>query len=191
MTGDADLKSEESGQATGSATGDRDRLLSRLYRDHYRALCLRLRQLYGSGPPEPEDVAQSAFQKLSEIGDLTRIEHPRAFLFRTAINLGLNAISRQSVARRFAERELAGANMPVVEENTPEDVYYMRQRMKRTQTAFAVLTQKQKEIVVRSRLKGETYAEIQKATGWSQADISRQMKLALQAMLSAMDNEIV
>lgn len=175
--------------AAGPDGTDRDALLTRLYRDHYRELCARLRRLFGAGPPEPEDAAQMAFAKLSAIEDLSRIEHPRAFLFRTAVNLSLNAIDRVRVARRFAEKELSAANTPIVEENTPEDVFSMRQRLEHTQAAFARLTEKQKEIVIRSRIRGETYAEISRATGWSQADISRQLKAALSAMLDAINND--
>lgn len=167
----------------------RDEFLARLFRDHYRDLCARLRRLYGGGPPDPEDVAQTAFEKISQIEDLSRIEHPRAFLFRAAVNHGLNSLDRIKVARRFAQRELAAANAPIVEENTPEDVLSMRQRLESARKAFAVLTAKQKEIVIRSRLKGETYAEIQQATGWSQADISRQMTAALSAMQAAVDSD--
>ena len=171
------------------ATFDREVVLTRLYRDHYGELCARLRRLFGNGPPEPEDAAQMAFAKLSEISDLSHIQQPRAFLFRTAINLSLNAIDRIRVARRFAERELSATNAPIVEENTPEDVFSMRQRLERTQRAFTRLTDKQKEILIRSRIKGETYAEITRATGWSQTDISRQLKAALKTILDDIDQE--
>lgn len=170
------------GKEADSAATIRDAVLSRMYRAHFRELCLRLRWLYKGGPPDPEDLAQTAFEKLSEIDDLSRIENPRAFLFRTAVNLGLNSVQRIRVARRFAERELAAANTPLVEENSPEDVYSLKQRLERTQAAFGALTAKQKEIVTRSRILGQTYAEIQAATGWSQADISRQLKAAICAM---------
>jgi RNA polymerase sigma factor (sigma-70 family) len=170
------------GEKIGSAVSIRDAMLSRIYRAHFRELCLRLRWVYKGGPPDPEDLAQTAFEKLSEFKDLSRIENPRAFLFRTAVNIGLNAIERNRVARRFAERELAAANTPVLEENTPEDVYSLKQRLERTQAAFGSLTAKQKEIVTRSRILGQTYEEIQAETGWSQADISRQLNAALNAM---------
>ena len=176
-------------ESSRPAPFDRDALLTRLYRDHYGQLCARLRRLFGNGPPDPEDAAQMAFTKLSEIPDLSHIQQPRAFLFRTAINLSLNAIDRIRVARRFAERELSAANAPIVEENTPEDVFSMRQRLERTQSAFARLTDKQKEILIRSRIKGETYADITRATGWSQTDISRQLKAALKAILDDIDQE--
>lgn len=166
----------------GTASLERQRFLRHLYEQHFGELTGRLRRLYGSGPPEPEDLAQTAFAKVAEIEDIERIKHPRAFLFRTAINLGLNAIQRSNTARRFIERELLEADAPLMEENSPEDVYSIQQRMTLAARAIDALTPKQKEIVVRSCLKGQTYAVISRETGWSQADISRQMTAALAAM---------
>jgi RNA polymerase sigma-70 factor (ECF subfamily) len=161
-------------------------VLERLYRQHWRDICRRLRRIYGNGPPEPEDLAQAAFEKFAQLEDHERILHPRAFLIRIATNLGLNAIDRIRTARRFVERELVEACEPVVEENTPEDVYSLRERMALVEKAMSRLTDKQKEILVRSRFRGETYAQIGEETGWSQADISRQLNAALAILQQAM-----
>jgi len=156
-----------------------------LYRQHWRDLCRRLRRIHGDGPPEPEDLAQAAFEKFATLEDHDRIQHPRAFLFRIAVNLGLNAVERIRVARRFVERELVEADEAVLEENSPEDVYSARERLAVVERAMEQLTMKQKEILVRSRFRGETYAQIGQATGWSQADISRQLNAALAALQRA------
>ncbi|MEL6363703.1 MAG: sigma-70 family RNA polymerase sigma factor [Pseudomonadota bacterium] len=149
-------------------------------------LTARLRRVYGDGPPEPEDLAQAAVEKLAgrATGDIENVD---AYLFRTAVNMGLNQIERARVARRYAEFVLTGAHAPVVEETTPEDVYSGRERLERLKRALNTLTPKQRTIVARSRLRGETYAEIRAATGWSEADISRQLKAALARLQDELD----
>ncbi len=183
------------GQASDTASGNagpkmvvpaQSSFMDQFYRQHWRDLCRHLRRIYGDGPPEPEDLAQAAFEKFAQIEDHDRIRHPRAFLFRTAVNLGLNAIDRIRTARRFVERELIEISAPVLEENTPEDVYSIQERLNLIARAMEKLTAKQKEILVRSRFRGETYAQIAEETGWSQADISRQLNAALKTLQQVM-----
>ncbi|MBR9805989.1 MAG: RNA polymerase sigma factor [Alphaproteobacteria bacterium] len=162
-------------QAEGAGALERTRFLNHLFRDHYGELVGRLRKVFGSGPPDPEDVAQAAFSKLAGLENLTHIRSPRAFLFRTAINLGLNSNDKLRRGRNFVKSQLDGKLHPDVEEISPETVLMGKQDLERVASAIRKLSPKQKEILLRSRFKGETYAEIKKDTGWSEADISRQL----------------
>lgn len=168
------------------AQSRRTRFLNDLYRDNYRELVGRLRKLYGKGPPEPEDLAQAAYAQIAAMEDVSLIHSPRAFLFRTAINLTLNAKDRQRRARNFAQAVSVENSEPALEENTPESVFIGKQAIGTLGEALKALTPKQKEIILRSRFKGETYAEIKAATGWSEADISRQLNQALTAIQQAL-----
>ena len=47
--------------------------IDRLYRDHWVALVGSLRRTFGDGPPDPDDIAQQAFQKLIERDRLSDI----------------------------------------------------------------------------------------------------------------------
>lgn len=160
--------------------------LKDLYRNNYRELVGRLRKLYGNGPPEPEDLAQAAFTQIAAMDDVSLIRSPRAFLFRTAINLSLNAKDRQKRAKAFLDAVSVDNSEPALEENTPESVFIGKQAIGTLGEALKALTYKQKEIILRSRFRGETYAEIKAATGWSEADISRQLNHALAAIQQAM-----
>ncbi|MEM8774678.1 MAG: sigma-70 family RNA polymerase sigma factor [Pseudomonadota bacterium] len=75
-----------------------DKTVSHLYAEQLRPLAAYLRKVYGSGPPDPEDIAQEAFQRLIEHHDLSSIRNLRAFLWRTARNLVIS--NKRSVARR-------------------------------------------------------------------------------------------
>lgn len=182
----ADNENQPANSQTPSGA-DRTRFIEELYRSCWGELCRRLRRLYGDGPPEPEDIAQSAFAKITALDNLKYIENPRAFLFTTAVNLGLNAIDRIVRARKFIDGEMhrVGQN---VEEITPETVYQDREHLNTVQQAIDSLSEKQRQVLLRSRLKGETYAQISAATGWSPADISRQLKAALAVIDRATEN---
>ena len=157
-----------------------------LYKAHFRELCANVRKVFGAGPPEAEDLVQEAFAKFSAIENHSKIQHPRAFIYRTAINLGLNSIKRIKTARRFIEEALREVGEPILEENSPEDVYSYKERLGLSSDAIKTLTPKQREILVRSRLRGQTYAEISAETGWSQADISRQLNAAIAQLQDAL-----
>ena len=160
--------------------------LRELYRNHFGELVGRLRKLYGAGPPDPEDMAQAAFEKIAKLEDVSHIHSPRAFLFRTAINLTINARSREKRARAHAEQEIIHFPEAGLEENSPEIVFMEKQAIAALGDALKALPPKQREIILRSRFHGETYAEIRAATGWSEADISRQLARALETLQQAL-----
>lgn len=159
--------------------------IDRLYREYWSDLCRRLRRVFGDGPPEPEDLAQSAFLKLAEMQNLDAIEKPHAYLFRAGVNIGLNSVIKIRRSRKFVEDALAEAGKPL-EEISPSRVLEGKDTWRLVEEAFDRLSDKQREVVMRCRIRGETYAEISTATGWSQADISRQLNMALAHLQSAL-----
>lgn len=174
--------------SAGPAGGGGGRVLGpveRLYRDHWGGLCRRLRRIYGDGPPEPEDLAQTAFAKVIEQYDHEAIERPGALLFRIAVNAGLDNARKTSRARRFIDDELSYLEGSRVEEITPSDVYESKERLRALEKAINALPRAQREALLRSRLKGETYAEIAAAIGSSPASISRSLAAATRALAQA------
>jgi len=167
---------------------ERAAFLNHLFREHYGELVGRLRKVFGAGPPDPEDVAQAAFSKLAALTDLSRIRSPRAFLFRTAINVGLNSNDKLRRGRNFVKSQLEGNFFPDVEEISPETVLMGKQNLERVARAIRQLSPKQKEILLRSRFRGQTYAEIKQETGWSEADISRQLTKVMALLQGELDS---
>jgi len=160
-------------------------LIERLYLDHWKTLCGRLRKVFGNGPPEPEDLAQIAFTKLMESTDPAMLDDPATFLFRIAINAGRDRVRHVVRAKALIERYLAPQLVEPVDRITPSNVYETRECLSVTERAIATLTPKQREVLIRSRLKGETFEEIRDACGWSKADISRTLQAALGVLQSA------
>ena len=160
------------------ATARRNRLVQKLYADHWDDLVGWLTRRYGPGPPEPEEIAQGAFARLAALDRVDHIRNPKAFLFTTAVNAMLMSVRWLGRTKRLIDGELKNIGEDV-EEMTPERIYSMRQHLERVLDGVKTLTPKQREILLRSRQMGQTYEEISAETGWSSADISRQMKAAL------------
>ena len=177
---------ESSTSKNAPGTDWRARFTEDLYRNHWGDLCRIVRGMFGDGPPEPEDLVQGAFQKWSELENVDHIENPRAFLAKVAVNNGLKSIEKVRRARKYVSAQLQKPEVEL-EEIDPERIYQGRQTLGTLDAAMAGLTSKQREIIVRSRLRGETYAQISTARGWSEADISRQLHRALKILAEALE----
>lgn len=176
-----DFAKRERARASGDA---RRSFVEALYRQHFAEVCRVLRKVFGEGPPEPEELAQQAFETIASLPDHDRIENPRAFLFRVAINAGYRSVRRTRLFDRYAAEQKARPDLDL-EEITPERLYLDREKVRALDRAMASLSPKQREIVVRARFYGQTYAEIAALKGWSQADISRQLNTALKRLADA------
>ena len=76
-----------------------------VYAEQFAPLVSWLHTAFGAGPPEPEDVAQRAFANLARRGDLSDIENPKAFLWRTARNIMISQ-KRHEATRNGAAEEM-------------------------------------------------------------------------------------
>jgi RNA polymerase sigma-70 factor (ECF subfamily) len=61
--------------------------LGEIYRQVWPELCRYVTVRYGGGPPEPEEVAQTAFAKFVAVETPQSVQNPRAFLFQTVRNI--------------------------------------------------------------------------------------------------------
>ncbi len=157
-----------------------------LYRLHWKDLCDWLRWRYGAGPPEPEDIAQAAFLKMAEVKDRGFIENPRAYLFTIAANTALMGLRWFTRTQQFVDREMAALGQDL-EELSPERIHADHERLTVALLQLEGLTDKQRDILLRNRIGGQTYQQISAETGWSIADISRQLTSALSTLRQAMD----
>lgn len=166
----------------------RHRFLARLFEQYRSELVTRLRSIYGSGPPEPEDIAQTAFAQLAAMESHEHISDPKAFLFKVALNVGWRSAGHVNATQNFLN-EVFHRDGEKVEIISPERLYDSRERLQRLNQIIERLPDKQREIFIRSRIKGETYQEIASQTGWSIATISRQLSSVLDK-LAAVDEHM-
>lgn len=182
----APLRADTAGATAPSASRGNARALEDLYRAYRGPLVAWLRQRFGPGPPHPEDIAQAAFAKLIAFDGLGRADHIRSYLYAIAVNTARDEMQWIRRTDRFIERELRETGRGL-EEITPERICSGRLDVDRMAELMEQLSAKQREIVQRSRILGQTYAQISEETGWSIADISRQLTAALTFLKLGLD----
>ena len=183
----SDVEGNEAPDVTSAAT-HKTRFVEDLYKSCWKELCTWLRGRYGAGPPEPEDIAQSAFEHIAALDRVDHIQNPRAYLYTVASRAALMGVRWLIRNRKFIPAELSERDMEV-EKITPERLYMDKERFDRMLDRFDRLTDKQKEIITRSRIQGQTYQQISAETGWSLQTISRHLRAALQFLRTSVDDE--
>jgi RNA polymerase sigma-70 factor (ECF subfamily) len=161
--------------------------IDKLFRNHWRDVCRLLHKCYGSGPPEPEDVAQEAFSRFAQMKDTSEVQDPKAYIIKIAINITLKSIGQLTKNREFLAEQLQ-LNEDQLDDVCPETILQNEQRIAALQKGTEQLTEKQRDILMRVRIKGQTYVQISADTGWSLADISRQLNSAM-AILESVDTD--
>lgn len=160
--------------------------IEELYRTYWKDLCQQLRRAFGSGPPEPEDVAQAAFTRFAELGDTVQVRNPRALLLVTARNIVLDhkrRNGRHAAYARSVQAELLGSGQDDV---SPERALLDMERLEIVRRAIDQLPHKQKVVLSLHRHAGYTYKQIVQETGWSYGDVYRQMESALASLAEAL-----
>lgn len=158
--------------------------LAQLYRRHWTELCAYARRTFGPGPPDPEDIVQAAFVRFAALPASSQIANPRAFLFRTAHNLAIDAHRRQSRAGAAAAE--LGAAPDESRDFSPEDVLVSREDLARLEAALATLKPKQRTALLMHRLDGASFAEIGRQLGMSPSGARKLVEQGFAAAMTAM-----
>ena len=168
-------------EPTGAGNGRwRDRpSYSATYAREWRDLCAFLRARFGAGPPDPEDVAQQAFFKLGEMEGAERLESPRAFVFRVAINLMLD--ERRSLARVSRTLDASAPLLAIDSEETPdlERTLIAKQQMGLLEKVVQGLPDRHRQYLLANRLEGQSFVAIAERFGVSQSLVRKTVEEAL------------
>lgn len=167
--------------STGTSGKAQPQKIEAMYREHAGRLTSWLRRRFGDGPPAPEDIAHEAFEKYCRLPSTDHIENSRAFLYTMASNLAVSGIRSNARARSYVKAELSNSGLET-EKITPERVLEGKDDLVRVQMTFESLTERQKQIVIMSRLYGQTYMQISADKGWSLGTIAADMKIAMTAL---------
>jgi len=153
--------------------------------DEVKVLLLKLRRLLhsrGRNDDETDDLIQEAFLRLQQYRDQHTVQHPEAFLVRTALNLSADL-------RR--ERGIAGVvpggleSLALIDPRpTPDVALAGQERLLRFERGLRELSPRQREVFLLHRLDGFSYPQIAR-----QLEISVSMveKHAAKAMLFLAD----
>ena len=150
-SGDKDAGQKGTGQ---KGVGDDRRLLTHLYRRCFAKLAADLRAAYGAGPPDPEEIAQRAFEKLGQRGNLGDIRDPEKYVWVCARNIavtekraeGMRARNRAEVERRMAATPCDTAD--------PERVFNAKQQLSLIVETLKQMPERRRRIFILNRVHG-------------------------------------
>lgn len=153
-----------------------------LYADSIDTLIVQLRARFGSGPPEPEDVAQTAFSQLVRRGDWQSIDDPGAFLFRAANNVAISEMRALGVRKRHADELQRQKNGDQGSVSNPESVLSNRDLLDRVSQVIENLPDKQRRIFEMRRFDEMTLSEIARREGISRTAVRKHLARATAAV---------
>jgi RNA polymerase sigma-70 factor (ECF subfamily) len=172
---------------------DEDRWRSRpafsaTYARDWRDLCAFLRARFGSGPPDPEDMAQQAFFRLGELSAERDVPSPRAFVFRAAINLTLDERRRLTRTHRTLDASAPLLATEGEEEPGLERSLIAKEQMAMLRRVIEGLPDRHRLYVLANRLDGMTFAAIAQRFGVSESLVRKTIDEAVAVCQRALAN---
>ena len=183
----SDRVSQPKGAVT-NGQNNQSALLARLYKDHAEELSGYLRKAFGHGPPEPDDVAQQAFQKLAAYHDLSAINNLRAFLWRTARNIVLTH-KRNEDARSKYDFEIEHLFFAVKgNESNPERVLEVKEQLVAINGILHKMPEKRRNAFIWHRVEGLNVAAVARRLGMTRAAALKHIVRAALDIDAALNN---
>jgi RNA polymerase sigma-70 factor (ECF subfamily) len=162
-------------------------LIDTLYSSYWQDLCRYVRAKFGAGPPEPADVAQTAFARFAALKDAGAVDNPKAFLYATARNIVVDHHRRVQTQAAYARTILDDAEEEILDGITPERVLIGKETLQIMRQTIRRLPHKQRRVLLLHRLHNQSFTEISQRTGWSQSDVRRQVCRAMAAIEKAVE----
>ena len=153
--------------------------LTALYQTYFSELERYVRRTFGDGPPDPDEVAQSAFAKFLSAGEAHTIRNPRAFLYASARNSVIDYKRRQKTRKSYADEILSVEGAEKNDGISPERVLIEKERFKIMRAAIGELPEQDRRILLMHRLQNRTYADIARELAVSESAIRRAVARAL------------
>ena len=159
--------------------------LFRRYRDD---IAVFVRKKVGAGPPDPDDIVQQTFATYAALRNPSKVDNPRAFLYRTASNL-IADYFKSAFVRTSVPVEDGDFDEIVSETNelTPEIVLLSRERYTRVMDAIDALPRRRRRFLVMHRLQGLSYEEIARRSGVGTSTARREVEAAVGACRVAIE----
>ena len=160
-----------------------------LYDEYADQLSSTIRRMFGDGPPDPDDVAQQAFQKLIERGNIETISNLRAFVWRTARNI-VPSTKRSATTRARYDYEVEQIYFPLKgDESTPERIILVREQLDTINEALRKMPEKRRRAIVLHRIEGLSVAEVGRRLGMSRQNAAKHLSKGMADLSVALLNE--
>ncbi|MEM8984281.1 MAG: sigma-70 family RNA polymerase sigma factor [Pseudomonadota bacterium] len=165
-------------EANPKPSSPTDDLLIDTYRAYAGELTDGIRAAFGNGPPDPDDVAQEAFQKVYERGDYGSIRNLRAFLWRTARNIVL-AYKRKSDVRTKYDFEVEQLLFsPKGDNSSPERIISAREQLTAINACLRDMPERRRRAFMLYRVEGLPMKEVAERLGISRTAATKHVTRA-------------
>jgi len=159
---------------------DRSRgAIERVYRSHWSDLCRAIERQFGSGPPEPEEAVQSAFENFAKLEAAETVSNPRSYLFIAARNFVLDQRRRAKV--RLAARDdvefFQSGDTPANLDT--ERVFIAKEHLAIVGATLDRMEPKRREVMTLHIVHDLRYVEIARRLGVSETRVRQLMASAL------------
>ncbi|MGE5501060.1 MAG: RNA polymerase sigma factor [Ignavibacteriales bacterium] len=146
--------------------------VERAYRQYWSELCAYVRKTFGAGPPEPEEVAQGAFARFAAV-EPGEVDHPRAFLYRTAHNIVMDHRRREAVRTRLSA-EVAILDFGGETANCDsERVLSAKERLAIVDRVVRKMEPRRRKVLIMHAIHGLNYTEIARRMGVSPTRVTQ------------------
>jgi RNA polymerase sigma factor (sigma-70 family) len=137
-------------------------------------------------PMDAEDLMHSAFLRMQEYSITHQVENPAAFLVRTAVNLSIDGVRRDTSRR---EDRLLSADFVEIADPTPlqDEVLVARNRLDKVRLALNELTPRTRTIFLMHRIDGLKYREIAARLGVTVSAVEKHIAKAVLHLASHAD----
>jgi RNA polymerase sigma factor (sigma-70 family) len=162
--------------------------LDSLYR-RYSGSLLRFLSRRRVGPEDAREIVQETYCRMQQVAGLESLEFPRAYLFRTALNLAEDGRRQQRRAPVPAAANSAEMEIPS-EEPTAYRVLKGQQELAIIRQALTELAPKCRRAFVMHRFEGATYQQIAVELGLSVSMIEKYISQALAHLKTRLDASV-
>lgn len=133
----------------------------------------------GCSPMEVEDIIQNTFARFQAKINLSEIKNPKAFLYKTAYNMAIDAIRHKKVQDDYAAKE-RDLELNQSNEISPEKIVESRQQLGVIAKALWCMPKKRRQLLLMNRCEQLSYAEIARRIGISETAVRKHVSKALQ-----------
>lgn len=159
--------------------------LAELYLRYRRDVVDFVRRKFGSGPPEPEDVAQAVFLQLAAQHRPELIQNPRSFLLKSAQNLVLDHYRRNARPKHHVDA-LEHPAQNYLSDVDSERVVTGKERLNMLMDVIAKLPADKRCMVILSRFHGLSCDAIGQRLGLSGEAVQKQIERVLKECLATL-----
>ncbi|BCA56569.1 DNA-directed RNA polymerase sigma-70 factor [Nitrospira sp. KM1] len=158
--------------------------IEQLYREHQPTLVRWLARLVGCRETAA-DLAQESYLRIAGMDGLKTVDHPRAFLFRTARNLAFDHLRKTNTRSKTVEPLDDALDVPSAQPSV-EQILLDRQQVDLFTKTLEALPDRCREVFILHRFHHCSYDSIARQLGISKSTVEKHMIRALQHCRKAM-----